>query len=83
MTENTKSVEEEKNEDWAVFPFDEAEDERRWDKLIEETDELIRKTESTEAIYGKILLDEDLPPARVQELRTQTEDEKLSELDPF
>lgn len=82
MTENTKSVEEE-NEDWAVFPFDEAEDERRWDKLIEETDELIRKTESTEAIYGKILLDEDLPPARVRELRAQTEDEELSELDPF
>ena len=82
MAENTKSAEAE-NEDWAVFQFDEAEDERRWDKLIEETDELIRKTESTEAIYGKILLDEDLPPAPANERRAETEDEELSELEPF
>lgn len=82
MTENTKSAEAE-DEDWAVFPFDETEDERRWDKLIEETDELIRKTESTEAIYGKILLDEDLPPAQAKERRALTDDEELSELEPF
>ncbi len=82
MTENIKSADAE-NEDWAVFPFDEAEDERRWDKLIEETHELIKKTESTEAIYGKIYLDEDLPPAQTIERRTQTEDEELSELEPF
>lgn len=82
MAENIKSDEKE-SEDWAVFPFDEAEDERRWDKLIEETDELIKKTESTEAIYGKIYLDEDLPPAQSNERRAQTDEEQSDELEPF
>ena len=43
--------------DWAIFPFDEAEDDARWSKLIEETDKLIEETEESEAAHGKILME--------------------------
>lgn len=48
------------NEDWAVLPFDEAEDEARWDRLGEELDELIEKTVATEKLTGPILMKNDL-----------------------
>ena len=46
-----------KTEDWAVLPFDEAEDDARWTKLIEETDELIKKAETMEANHGPLLME--------------------------
>lgn len=46
-----------KTEDWAVLPFDEAEDDARWTKLIEETDELIKKAEALEAVHGPLLME--------------------------
>lgn len=57
--ENTKKAAG-KDEDWAVLPFDEAEDDARWAKLSQEMDELIEKTESTEKLTGTILMEEDL-----------------------
>lgn len=44
--------------DWAVLPFDEEEDDKRWDKLIKGTEELEREVVRHEAIHGKILLEE-------------------------
>lgn len=57
--ENTKKAAG-KDEDWAILPFDEAEDNARWEKLSREMDELIEKTESTEKLTGTILMEEDL-----------------------
>lgn len=47
-------------EDWGVMPFDEAEDETRWDKLIKETEELEREVARHEAVQGKMLMEEPL-----------------------
>ncbi|NJM54381.1 MAG: hypothetical protein HC846_13990 [Blastocatellia bacterium] len=58
MTEIEKNKEaESKTEDWAIIPFDEAEDDARWSKLIEETDKLIEETRELEAVHGKILME--------------------------
>ncbi len=57
--ENTKKAAD-KDEDWAILPFDETEDDARWAKLSQEMDALIEKTESTEKLTGTILMEEDL-----------------------
>jgi hypothetical protein len=66
MTEKEKNEEAaDKTEDWAVIPFDEAEDDARWSKLIEETDKLIQETEVLEAAHGKILMENKLSDIKV------------------
>jgi hypothetical protein len=61
MNETEKNNEAaDKTEDWAVLPFDEAEDDARWTKLIEETDELIKKAEEMEAAHGPLLMENKL-----------------------
>lgn len=61
MNETEKNNEAaDKTEDWAVLPFDEAEDDARWTKLIEETDELIKKAEKMEAAHGPLLMENKL-----------------------
>lgn len=56
MTENEKNKEATvETEDWAIIPFDEAEDNARWAELIEETDKLIAEAAELESSYGKIL----------------------------
>ena len=53
MTEHEKNKEAAgKTEDWAILPFDEAEDDARWTRLIEQTDDLIKEAEKMEADYG-------------------------------
>ena len=47
-------------EDWAILPFDEAEDDARWARLSSEMGELLEKTISTEKLTGTILMKEDL-----------------------
>ena len=37
------------DEDWAILPFDQTTDGRRWVKLTEEIDQLAGKTESTQS----------------------------------
>ena len=49
-----------RDEDWAIILFDEAEDNARWAELSKEMDDLIEKTESTEKLTGIILMEEDL-----------------------
>lgn len=63
------------NEDWAVLPFDEAEDDARWTKLIEETDELIKEAEEMEAVHGPLLMEN-----KVSDLKTS---ESEAEDNPF
>ena len=58
-TEKNKEAES-KTEDWAIIPFDEAEDDARWKQLIEETEKLIEETEAIEAVHGKILMENKL-----------------------
>lgn len=48
------------NEDWAIFPFIEAEDDARWAKLSGEMDELLEKIVSTEKLTGTIPMKEKL-----------------------
>ena len=61
------------NEDWAVLPFDEKEDDERWAKLIEETEELAENAAKTEAVSGKILMNETLSNIQIENKPTDDE----------
>lgn len=58
-------------EDWAIIPFDEAEDDARWSKLIEDTDKLIEETRNLEAVHGKILMENKLSEIAIREEETE------------
>lgn len=77
--ENTKKAAD-TNEDWAVLPFDEAEDDARWAKLSQEMDELIEKTESTEKLTGTILMEEDLSRFVSEKPEIETDESAEEEL---
>lgn len=72
QNEKDKKNAEESN-DWAVLPFDEAEDNARWEKLIAETDELIKNVEEMEAVHGPLLTENKLEDLKTSE--EQPEDE--------
>lgn len=71
------------DEDWAVLPFDEAEDDARWAKLSEEMDELAEKVAAHEAVFGPILMETDLSRFQAEDARPKTEDEELADYEPF
>lgn len=72
MTEIEKNKEAESNrEDWAIIPFDKAEDDARWQQLIEETDQLIEETRDLEAVHGKILMENKLSDIVISEEETE------------
>jgi hypothetical protein len=74
MTENeTKREAATGAEDWAIIPFDEAEDEARWTRLIEETDQLIEDAAALEAAHGKLLMENKL--SDIKRIMKPTEDE--------
>ena len=74
MTENREKKEAvSKSQDWAIIPFDEAEDEARWDRLIEETDKLVADAAELEAVHGELLTENKLSDIKFAE--KQTEDE--------
>lgn len=74
MTENQEKKEAVSNtQDWAIIPFDEAEDQARWTRLIEETDELIKVAAELEAIHGELLTENKLSDIEFSE--KQLEDE--------
>lgn len=60
-------------EDWAIIPFDEAEDDARWSKLIEDTDKLIAEAEEMEAVHGEILMENKLSDIKLVEEETEDE----------
>jgi len=60
-------------EDWGKIPFDEAEDEARWSKLIEDTDKLIADAEEMEAVHGKILMGNKLSDIKLAEEEPEDE----------
>lgn len=62
-----------KDEDWAVLPFDKAEDNERWAKLSMELDELAENVASHEAVFGEILMKENLPTFK-SEKEEETDD---------
>lgn len=80
--ETTRTTPEE-TEDWAILPFDESEDNTRWAQLIEEMTDLEKKAASTEAIYGKITMNQELPSLQPNEHSEPDEDEQLSEFELF
>ncbi len=74
MTETEEKKEAVSNaQDWAIIPFDEAEDEARWTRLIEETDKLIEEAAELEAIHGELLTENKLSDIKFSE--KQPEDE--------
>lgn len=74
MTEPEKDKEAaNKTEDWAILPFDEAEDDARWTRLIEETDKLIEKTKEAEKLYGVLLTENKLSDLVTAEKETEDE----------
>lgn len=84
MIENEKTKEaDDKAEDWAIIPFDEAEDDARWAKLTEEMDELAEKVASHEAVFGPISMEADLSLLQGVESRPKTEDEEIADYEPF
>lgn len=60
-------------EDWAIIPFDEAEDDERWEQLIEDTDKLITEVEEMEAVHGEILMENKLSDIKTTEEETEDE----------
>lgn len=58
-------------EDWAIIPFDEAEDDARWEQLIEDTDKLIAEAEEMEAVHGEILMENKLSDIKLAEEVTE------------
>ena len=57
-----------KNKDWAVLPFDEEEDDKRWGLLLEETEQLEKDIAQFEATHGeKILMNEPLSEVQAEE----------------
>lgn len=68
---NTEAANE--TEDWAIIPFDEAEDDARWSKLIEDTDKLIAEAEEMEAVHGEILMENKLSDIKLAEEETEDE----------
>ncbi len=74
MTENQEKKEAvSKTQDWAIIPFDEAEDQARWTLLIEETDKLIEEAAELEAVHGELLTENKLSDLEFSE--KQPEDE--------
>lgn len=72
MTEIEKNKEAASNEeDWAIIPFIEAEDDARWSKLIGETDKLIEETREMEAVHGKILMENKLSEIVISQEETE------------
>ena len=84
MSETNKTNESgEENEDWAVLPFDEAEDDARWAQLSAELDELEKEVDAHEAVHGKILMDDDLSRFATGENVQSVSDADEPEEDPF
>ncbi len=85
MTDTKKTNEPgDENEDWAVFPFDEAEDDARWVQLSAEMDELEKEVDAHEAVHGKILMEEDFIRFKtVDNARLITHEEEIFEDNPF
>ena len=74
MTEPEKNKEAaDESQDWAIIPFDKAEDEARWTKLIEETNQLIEDVAETEAVYGKLLMKNKLSEIKITEKQADDE----------
>ena len=72
------------NGDWAVLPFDEAEDDARWARLSLEINELEKTVSAHEAVHRKILMEEDFSrfPADGN-VQPETEKAEMAEDDPF
>ena len=84
MSETKKTNEPgDENEDWAVLPFDEAEDDARWAQLSAEMDELEKEVDAHEAIHGKILMEEDFSRFATGENVLSVSDAEELEEDPF
>lgn len=85
MSETKKTNESgEENEDWAVFPFDEAEDDERWARLSAEMDELEKEVDAHEAVHGKILMEVDFSRfAEGESVQPVSDADEPEEEDPF
>lgn len=62
------------DEDWAVLPFDEAEDETRWAKLELELDELAENVARHEAVHGEILMKQNLTEVKSEDENEETDE---------
>ncbi len=72
MTEKEKYEKATSNqEDWAILPFDEEEDDARWTKLIEETEKLEKEAVEAEAVVGEILMESSLSGINQKEEPTE------------
>lgn len=84
MSETKKTNESgEESEDWAILPFDEAEDDARWAQLSAEMDELEKEVDAHEAVHGKILMEEDFSRFATGENVQSVSDADELEEDPF
>lgn len=73
-----------KDEDWAILPFNEAEDDDRWTKLSAEMNELEKKVIRHEAVHGTILMEEDFSALPAEE-KAQSDSDRNETIDdePF
>lgn len=84
-TKKTKDETKAAGEDWAVLPFDEREDDARWDKLISETDELAERAAAIDWDDGEVLTENNLSDdaAEATEPSPKSDDDDIAAMNPF
>lgn len=65
------------DEDWAIFPFDQTTDGRRWVKLIEEIGDLANNSEISRPRLDEYSMDAEIAQPRL------TKDSSTSDVDGF
>jgi len=71
------------DEDWAIFPFDQTTDGRRWVKLIEEIDELANNNEIGRSRLADFSVELGHAQPRMTENSLTSVDEGFSGQNPF
>lgn len=83
-SEKNKNQKEAAGDDWAILPFDEKEDDERWNKLIAETDELAKKAAALEWDSDENSAQDNSPDdAATEPERRKSADDELAEINPF
>lgn len=84
MTDTKKTNEPgDENEDWAILPFDETEDDARWAQLSAEMGKFEKAVDAHEAVHGKILMEEDFSRFATSENVQSLSETGEPEEDPF
>lgn len=80
---NTENMSKNFDEDWAIFPFDQTTDGRRWVKLIEEIDDLANDSDISRVRLVENSVTARFAQPRLTENSFNPDDDGFSEHSPF